>query len=335
MDILPCPVCNVEVFPEATTCANGHDIAYDPDTNSLRRTDVELCTHRDRLGCSWISADAEGGLCLSCAMTSVTPHLSADKALDLWATTEAAKRWVLVGLVRMGWFSGENDRLPDFKMLSERIEGRRQQVMMGHLSGVITLNIMEADPAIAYHRKDLFDEPIRNMIGHIRHEVAHFLFEVLLAEEPEFAAEFRALMGDERKDYGAALKTYYKNGAPEGWQQTHISEYATAHAHENWAEHAAHAMHLEELAQSARDLGLRLEGEQMFDRAQTAGVMLNHMCRALGQPDPYPMVISPQVREKLDFCLKWLDRTGRHEPREARFDRFRTWLVSLRERPDA
>lgn len=59
------------------------------------------------------------------------------------------------------------------------------------------------------------------------------------------------------------------------------------------------------------------------------------MCRALGQPDPYPMVISPQVREKLDFCLKWLDRTGRHQPLPARFDRFRTWLGGLQERRDA
>lgn len=287
MDILPCPVCKAQVFPEATACACGHQIAYDPDTNQLRATDVPLCAHRERLGCSWV-ADTPGGLCPSCAMTSVIPDLSEDKAQSLWADTEAAKRWVLVGLVRMGWFAGANDRLPEFKLLSERIEGRRQKVMMGHLSGVITLNIMEADPAVAYQRKDLFDEPIRNMIGHIRHEVAHFLFEVLLEDEPEFAAEFRALMGDERADYGKALKAYYETGAPDGWQQTHISEYATAHPHENWAEHAAHAMHLEELAQSAADLGLRIEGDQMFDRAQTAGVMLNHMCRALGQPDPTP-----------------------------------------------
>lgn len=230
--------------------------------------------------------------------------------------------------VRLGWFAGDADRLPEFKLLSERIEGRRQQVMMGHLDGVITLNIMEADPAIAYRRKDQFDEPIRNMIGHVRHEVAHFLFDCLATDEPAFLGEFRALMGDERADYGKALSAYYETGAPENWQDTHISEYATAHPHETWAEHAAHALHLEELSQSAQQLGLRLDGETAIDRAQAAGIMLNHLCRALGHPDPYPMVISPQVREKLDFCLKWLDRSGQHSDREHRFERFRNWLTS-------
>lgn len=330
MDILHCPTCDVPVYPETTLCANGHDLIYDADRNTFIPPGSPTCRHRERLGCSW-TADKEGDLCLSCAMTRITPDLSAKKALDLWATTEAAKRWVLVGLVRLGWFSGEDDALPEFKILSERIKGRRQTVMMGHLAGTITLNIMEADPAIAYKRKDQFDEPIRNMIGHVRHEVAHFLFDCLAEEEPEFLPEFRAMMGDEREDYGKALTAYYKNGAPENWQDTHISEYATAHPHEAWAEHAAHAMHLEELSKGAEQLGLRLDGVEAIDRAQAAGIMLNHMCRALGHPDPYPMVISPQVREKLDFCLKWLDRSGNQGDWDHRFGRFRTWLTSRKD----
>ncbi|MBE3638387.1 putative zinc-binding metallopeptidase [Mangrovicoccus algicola] len=311
MDVLPCPTCGIRVFPESCLCANGHEIAYDARARTLvEAAAAPCCANRDRLGCSWTAA-AEGELCLSCATTTVVPDLSAPGAEALFAATEAAKRWVLNGLMRLGWFLGETPELPEFRLMSEKIKGRRQVVMMGHADGVITLNIMEADPATAIRRKQEFDEPIRSMIGHVRHETAHFLHDRLGREQPGFLPAFRNLMGDERADYGEALERYYDQGPPPGWQDTHISEYAAAHPHEDWAESAANALHLEDLAQSAAELGIRVEGETMLDRAQTAGIGLNHMCRALGQPDPYPMVISPAVREKIEFALSWLDRRRR------------------------
>ncbi|WP_138469631.1 putative zinc-binding metallopeptidase [Poseidonocella sp. HB161398] len=308
MDILPCPACGIRVFPESSYCANGHEVAYDPALRELVAAGgAGCCANRDSLGCSWTAA-APGGLCLSCATTTVVPDLSAPGAQELHAATEAAKRWVFNGLMRLGWFTSDTPNLPEFHLMSEKIEGRRQVVMMGHDDGLITLNIMEADPATAIRRQQEFDEPIRSMIGHVRHEVAHFLFDRLGAEAPGFLPAFRQLMGDERADYGAALEAYYDNGPDPAWQDSHISAYASAHPHEDWAETAAHALHLEDLAQSAAALGLAPSGEGVLDRAQSAGVGLNHMCRALGQPDPYPMVISPAVRQKLDFALGWLDR---------------------------
>ncbi|WP_108260264.1 putative zinc-binding metallopeptidase [Mangrovicoccus ximenensis] len=307
MDILPCPDCGSRVFPESCYCANGHPLAYDPAARALVPARGPLCANRDSLGCSWTAAEP-GALCLSCATTTVVPDLSAPGATELYAATEAAKRWVFDGLMRLGWFASETPELPEFHLMSEKIEGRRQVVMMGHADGLITLNIMEADPATAIRRKQEFDEPIRSMIGHVRHEVAHFLHDRLGREAPGFLPAFRQLMGDEQADYGEALESYYRNGPVPGWQETHISEYAAAHPHEDWAETAAHALHLEDLARSAGELGLSLDGGSLLDRAQMAGLGLNHMCRALGQPDPYPMVISPAVRQKLDFALGWLDR---------------------------
>lgn len=42
-------------------------------------------------------------------------------------------------------------------------------------------------------------------------------------------AEFRTIFGDERADYGDALQTYYKKGAPKDWEKSFISKYATSH----------------------------------------------------------------------------------------------------------
>ncbi|WP_172327544.1 putative zinc-binding metallopeptidase [Mangrovicoccus sp. HB161399] len=307
MDILPCPDCGIRIFPESCFCANGHAVAFDARARGLVPAQGPLCANRASLGCSW-TAPEEGALCLSCATTTVVPDLSAPGAQELYAATEAAKRWVFNGLMRLGWFVSDAPELPEFHLMSEKIEGRRQVVMMGHADGLITLNIMEADPATAIRRKQEFDEPIRSMIGHVRHEVAHFLHDRLGREQPGFLPAFRQLMGDERADYGDALEAYYDSGPGPGWPETHISAYASAHPHEDWAETAAHAMHLEDLAQSAEELGLSLNGGDRLDQAQMAGIGLNHMCRALGQPDPYPMVISPAVRQKLDFALGWLDR---------------------------
>jgi Putative zinc-binding metallo-peptidase len=39
--------------------------------------------------------------------------------------------------------------------------------------------------------------------------------------------QFRAVFGDERADYAAALKSYYINGAPGSWEDEFISAYAT------------------------------------------------------------------------------------------------------------
>ena len=309
MNVYSCPSCGARLFPEVLACACGQALMFDPRQDCVTPLDDRACAHRARLGCSWI-AEGDGGLCLSCATTQLEPHLSADDAPALWEKAEAAKRWALVGLLRLGWFVGPDAPLPVFHMLSEKVDGARQSVMMGHQDGLITLNIMEADPARAQARKQRFAEPLRTMVGHVRHELAHFLFDRLAQTQPDFAPAFRALMGDERDDYATAMAAYYENGPADGWQDTHISAYATAHPHEDWAETAANALHLLDLSHSAQALNLGLAGDSALDQAQTVGVMLNHFCRSLGQPDPYPMIISPGVHDKLSFALGYLDCRG-------------------------
>lgn len=301
MDIHQCPRCLRPVYPESLSCAVcGQDHFTDPLADEVLGTGP-ACANRDDIGCSWI-AEPGSGWCLSCAMTEVVPDRSIEQNVTLWAEAEAAKRWALMGLIRIGWFRTPDDPRPVFRFLSEQVGQRRQMVMMGHATGVITLNVMEADPAVAIDRQQDFDEPIRSMVGHVRHELAHFLFDRLAAMDAGFLDGFRAAFGDERADYGAALDAHYADGPAPGWADVHISRYAAAHPHEDWAETAAHVMHMRDLSHSGAALGMGLRGHSHFDRAQHAGLVLNHMCRSLGQPEPYPLIVSPRVRAKLEWA---------------------------------
>ncbi len=59
-------------------------------------------------------------------------------------------------------------------------------------------------------RVQLF-EPQRTLVGHFRHESGHYYWSVLIADSP-WHERVRALFGDERADYAAALSAYYANG---------------------------------------------------------------------------------------------------------------------------
>jgi len=306
MRVYTCPACQAPVYPEALACSCGAALFLDPLADELV-TEGRACANREGIGCSWQPAEGEA-LCLSCAMTSVTPDLRIEENRTLFAEAEAAKRWALQGLLRLGWFRDPAEPRPEFHMVSEKVAGRRQPVTMGHADGLITLNVMESDPAVAVERQQEFEEPLRSMVGHVRHEVAHFLFDAIAARAPDFVPAFRALMGDESADYGAALQRYYAEGPSPDWPEHHISAYASAHPHEDWAETAAHVLHLWDLDHSAIALGLGGDGPTVLDRAQMAGIKLNHMNRSLGQPDPYPMIIAVPVREKLEFAEGWIAR---------------------------
>ncbi len=294
---------------------------FDPETHSMRLAD-RPCANRARIGCNWAAAGG-GGLCRSCAMTQVVPDLDAGDNLDLWAETERAKRWMLANLGRWGWFGARDPGpRPVFRLLSEQTARGAANVVMGHAAGVITINVAEArEPVRAERRADL-GELYRTMLGHMRHEMAHFLF-TRLSGEAGFAEGFRALFGDERDDYAAALARHYAAPRPAG--PDHVTAYATAHPHEDWAETLAHLLHLTDLLDSAGAVGMSLPSADpsaapdayaeadtaaLVSRAVAVAIAVNHVNRALDLPDLYPFVIGPGVGDKLAFIHRRLRRGG-------------------------
>ena len=64
-----------------------------------------------------------------------------------------------------------------------------------------------------------------------------------VCEDPERGAgtawhePYRALFGDERADYAAALRANYERGPPPDWAKQYISSYASTHP---WAHESPH-----------------------------------------------------------------------------------------------
>jgi hypothetical protein len=298
------------------TTSDGMPVAYDPQARAFVPM-PPFCINRERIGCNWIAPE-EGAFCRSCAMTALAPDPTIENAIPNWAETEAAKRWVLDNLGRWHWFRPEDPGTrPVFHMLAEGL----MPVQMGHGNGVVTISVAEADPLVSTTRRKALDEPYRTMIGHMRHEISHMLWWRLSLRE-DFLNEFRERFGDERIDYSASLQRHYENGPPVEWRQRYLTSYASAHPHEDWAETAAHLLHLTDIADSAvaSELGspelphskwdpyTEMDSNRLINIASQLTVRINHVNRSMGLSDLYPFTLSEVAREKLVFVHDWLKR---------------------------
>tara|TARA_B100000678_G_scaffold287690_2_gene294749 strand:- start:1927 stop:2892 length:966 start_codon:yes stop_codon:yes gene_type:complete len=316
MRVFANPVGSGSLWFDNLATADGTPIAYDPQARTFLPM-PPFCANREVIGCNWI-APAQDAFCRSCAMTALAPDPSIPGAIPNWAQTEAAKRWMLDNLGRWHWFRPEDPGArPVFHLLAEGLT----PVQMGHVEGVVTISVAEADPVLSTTRRQALDEPYRTMIGHMRHEVAHMLWWRLSLRD-DFLKTFRVMFGDEREDYPAALQRYYHDGAPPDWGQRFLTAYASAHPHEDWAETAAHLFHLADITDSFVAAGLYLpelpkpgwdpytepDAERLIHVAASLVVGVNHVNRSMGLSDLYPFVLSQAARRKLAFVHDWLRR---------------------------
>jgi hypothetical protein len=262
-------------------------------------------------------------LCVSCRQTRLLPDLSVPQNQERWYRIELAKRRLFYTLAQLGLASvdpppGERDG-PVFEFLAD-LPG--QHVQTGHCAGVITLNIAEADDAERVRLRVALHEPYRTLLGHLRHESGHYYWDSLIVSAGRLEA-FREKFGDETADYAQALNAHYGAGAPAGWQQRHVSAYATAHPWEDWAETWAHYLHMVDLLETASSYNTRLvvpgndadeaeevtspferqapDFDQLVEQWVPLTLLLNSLNRSLGQEDAYPFALSGQALDKLRF----------------------------------
>ena len=159
------------------------------------------------------------------------------------------------------------------------------------------------------------------MIGHMRHEISHMLWWRLSLRE-DFLDAFRAMFGDEREDYVEALKRHYNSGPPADWEQRFVTTYASSHPHEDWAETAAHLLHLTDITDSFVAAGLtspalpnpgwnpyaETDSERLIYVAASIAVGINHVNRSMGLSDLYPFMLAESTHRKLAFIHQWLRR---------------------------
>lgn len=262
-------------------------------------------------------------LCVSCRLTRILPDLSIPENRERWYRIEVAKRRLFYTLAKLGLVSvdppnGERDG-PVFEFLAD-LPG--QQVMTGHLGGVITINVAEADDTERVRRRVELHEPYRTLLGHLRHESGHYYWDRLIRDGGKLE-EFRKLFGDESIDYPQALNAHYSSGPSANWQMAHVSAYATAHPWEDWAETWAHYLHMVDLLETASSYNTRVvvpgsegddndevtnpfeKGASDFDTLVEQWVpltlLLNSLNRSLGHDDAYPFALTAGALEKLRF----------------------------------
>jgi hypothetical protein len=355
-------VCGTPVFLRNSACLNCHrQLGYEPERaqivalhatelngqwtietegkgNDLRQARrYHRCTnYHSAAACNWLRPvdiqlpGGDDGLCISCSLNRTIPDQLLPENHTLWQRIEIAKRRLVTQLLalklpvttltRTPWQDAQRGMAFDFL----RTMDPQFPVTIGHAHGVITLDAQEADDAYRERTREALREPSRTLLGHMRHEVAHYYWDRLVAGTP-WIEPFRRLFGDERKDYAFALQTHYAIGPPFDWAQRHVSAYASSHPWEDWAETWAHYLHMRDGMDTARSFGLEA-GNIVIDRPPyTLGalwdsslpgaqayldfvnnwlritVVLNELSGSMGERDFYPFVLPYAAVAKLQL----------------------------------
>lgn len=327
MKLFHCSVCDHAVFFQNTRCVRcGSDLAFDPTSMCMGVPNTPICRNGvEHSACNWLASDqCDDGFCLSCKLNRIIPNLGESSNLSKWKTLQYEKHYLVYSLLRFQLpvmnQKAEPDRGLAFDFLDANPIASDSVVRTGHAGGIITLDIHEADDAYREKVRQQMREPYRTLLGHFRHESAHYYWD-LLVKNTLWIDEVRAVFGDERTNYSQSLDDHYRAGPPENWQNHHISAYASSHPWEDWAETWAHYFHIVDTLETACELGLSFDSETDFTRVtpQSAvldpyqcqsmselldlwlpiSVSLNMLNRSLGQGDAYPFVLSTNIIKKL------------------------------------
>ncbi|GAB5900881.1 zinc-binding metallopeptidase family protein [Mycolicibacterium mageritense] len=294
---------------------SGHAGAVDEDK-------YQLCANMHVAQCNWLVRIGGDQLCASCALTRTRPADTDTSALAAFGEAEMAKRRLIAELHELGLPIVSRSEDPQFGLAFDLLSSEFEQVMTGHQNGVITIDLAEGDDV---HREQLriaMDEPYRTLLGHFRHEIGHYYFYRLIAPSEPYSEQFTELFGDPDADYQAALDRHYEEGAPDGWEDTYVSSYATMHPAEDWAETFAHYLHIRDTLDTAAAFGFAPAGAT-FDRKVLGpsgfdtiiemwlplSWALNMVNRSMGHADLYPFVLPPAVLEKMRFVHTVIDET--------------------------
>ncbi len=299
------------------------------------------CSRAASLGCNWLAPEeqefgGQQGLCMAHSLIRREPEADDTIAVEKLKSTVIALRRLIYQLIDIGlpvepyW---RQDRGLAFDLLSSYSGGGR--VLIGHADGVITIDLVESLDAYRESLRVHLGEPYRTMLGHFRHEIGHYYQNALVETDPgaaRYLDECREIFGDERADYQDEIARHYKFGAPANWDESYISEYATMHPWEDFAECFARYLHITDIIDTSREAGLVLHAdrvrfsfprdiaplacyddapiEQLLDDWKWLAMFFNRVNTAMGKNPLYPFQIPPPVVRKLGFVHKLIRETA-------------------------
>src|SRR5271166_6290957 len=297
-----CPNCGQRLTFENSAClACGSPLGFSLDEMALlvittgddadnagfvSASEYELCANRHVAECNWlVPINQPRLLCVSCALTIERPNDADTDGLVEFARAEAAKRRMVAELHELKLPIVGHDEDPDYGLAFRLLSSAHEKVLTGHENGVIAIDLAEGNDV---HREQLrveMDEPYRTLLGHFRHEIRH-----------------------------------YRDGAPENWQKSFVSSYATMHPAEDWAETFAHYLHIRDTLDTSAWCGLA-PASATFDRPALGpsafpniielwlplSWSLNMVNRSMGHDDIYPFVLPVAVLDKMRFIHTVID----------------------------
>jgi len=342
LKLFVCQACGNQLYFENRSCGRcGRQLAFMPERQTISALEPEgngfralaaangqrsLCANAGFDACNWlVDAGTSDTYCRACRHNGTVPNLSDAVHLDRWRELEIAKHRLFYSLLR--WNLPVKTRIEDpdhgliFNFLADDLAAG-EKVMTGHDNGLITIALSEADDGERERRRLEMGEPYRTLLGHFRHEVGHYFWDVLVRDGGKLDA-CRQVFGDDSTDYGEALRRHYTDGPPFDWQQQFVSAYATSHPWEDFAETWAHYLHIVDTLEMAAEFGIEvrpaaddiggLSARVGFDPYRACpfdaivGAWLpftfamNSVSRAMGTRDLYPFILSPTVIGKLGF----------------------------------
>ena len=257
-------------------------------------------------------------LCDCCSFTRTIPDLSVPGNQEKWYRLEMAKRRLFydLDLLQLPYGTGPQIVQPalyfDFKadvtLTNEYwgTTGSKEKVYTGHDNGIVTINIREADDVERERLRVELGEAQRTLLGHFRHEIGHYYWDALVKKRCE--AAFIQVFGDPMNpSYQEALTAYYNTAPPNNWQSQFVSAYATMHPWEDFAETFATYLDMVSLLDTAYHISF-FNGSPSLSHLDTIviqyqqlGISLNELNRSKGIMDVVPEIVSPGVKEKMQF----------------------------------
>ncbi|MBO0756491.1 MAG: putative zinc-binding peptidase [Bradyrhizobiaceae bacterium] len=342
MKLFECQHCGQALYFESTHCDGcGRRLGYVPAkeimaalepgpadgawrTAAVPRAGYRFCANADYQVCNWlVESDRPDIFCGACRHNRMIPDLTVPDNVAHWRKIEVAKHRLFYTLLKLRLPLTTRTEDPDglaFDFLAAPAT-LHAPVVTGHSGGLITINLAEADDSERERQRSRMDEPYRTLLGHFRHEIAHYYWDHLVRNTNSIET-FRDIFGDERQDYSIALQHHYCNGPPHDWPQHFVTAYASSHPWEDFAETWAHYFHMVDTLETANVFGLRVrpklrksselamvvdfdphtaEMDRIIDAWLPLTFAVNSINRSMGLSDLYPFVLQPSVIVKLAF----------------------------------
>ncbi len=340
MRLFECQHCRQPLFFENDACDScGRRLGFIPELRTMSALEPDgyywkaladtsnlyrFCANAEFGVCNWlVQEDSPKTLCAACRHNRTVADLSIPENVARWRKIEIAKHRLFYTLLRLHLPHPTRNEEPErglaFDFLASTAPSK--PIITGHASGLITLSLSEADDSERERVRNVIAEPYRTLLGHFRHEIGHYYWDLLVRHSSELD-EFRRVFGDERDDYSAALKRHYEKRSPRNWSQSFVSPYASAHPWEDFAETWAHYFHMIDTLETAGAYGIKLVPkvakshalttkidfdphraslERIIDAWLPLSFAMNSINRSMGLPDLYPFVLGPGSGVKIAY----------------------------------